>query len=813
MKRILLLLALLAWGMTACSFWQAAGLLESPTPTVTPTASHTPTPTSTPTPTPTPTPEPGARIESGEQALFYGDWDAAREAFSLAFEQATRPEERAAALFGLGRSAYAARDYTATIQALTQLQRDFPDRPESADADFFLARAYLALDDPAQAAEHYRAYLKSGPAILQPYVLVWLGEALENAGDPTAAREVYARALTAWQQASAAPEASIQTQLQLALARTAADSGDVQAALNWYQQTYDTTTNGYVKAQVDLLSGRLLLNLGETDAAYTAFQDAVNNFPLSYDSYSALVALVNAGVPVNELSRGLVDYFAGQYALAVEAFNRYLRTAPPDHEGTAHYYKAQALRALGQYEDAVAEYQLLIDTHPSDDRFWDRAWEMEAYTLWADLQRYQDAINLLVQFVDQNPYHPRAAEFLFDAARISERGWALKQAARLWNRVADQYPESSYAFRARFLAGITQVRREDYAAALIAFQAAETAAQTPGDLAAARFWIGKTYQALGQPQEAATAWQLAASTDPTGYYSERARDLLLDRPPFSPPGSYHFPTDLSAERQVTEDWLRARFNLSPDADLRSPGDLAADPRFQRGLALWHLGLYDEARLEFEALRQAVQDDPVASYRLANALIQIGLYRSGIIAARQVLDLNDMDDAATLSAPPYFNYLRFGLYYRDLIIPVAQEYDFHPLFLFSVVRQESLFEGFVRSNRGARGLMQIVPQTAAAQVDELGWPPDYNPDDLYRPLVSLRLGTYYLDKWRDYFDGDLYAALAAYNAGPGNASVWKDIAPDDPDLYLEVIRFDETRRYIRQIYELFAIYRLLYGQSP
>jgi len=60
------------------------------------------------------------------------------------------------------------------------------------------------------------------------------------------------------------------------------------------------------------------------------------------------------------------------------------------------------------------------------------------------------------------------------------------------------------------------------------------------------------------------------------------------------------------------------------------------------------------------------------------------------------------------------------------------------------------------------------------------------------------------------DNDLYAALAAYNAGPGNAAVWKELAGDDPDLLLEVVRFQETRNYIRYIYEIYTIYRTLYS---
>ena len=240
--------------------------------------------------------------------------------------------------------------------------------------------------------------------------------------------------------------------------------------------------------------------------------------------------------------------------------------------------------------------------------------------------------------------------------------------------------------------------------------------------------------------------------------------------------------------------------------------MASEPGLLRGRELWELGLYDEARAEFEQIRLAVQDDPVQSYRLAGYLVELGSYRQAIIAARQVLTLALMDDATSISAPAYFNHLRFGTYYSDLIMPLAQQYNLHPLFLFSLVRQESLFEGFVRSSADARGLMQIIPATGAEVAKNLGWPENYTADDLYRPLVSLNFGINYLDRQRKAFDGDLYAALAAYNGGPLNALEWKKSAPDDPDLYLELVGFSETRNYIRSIYEIFTLYRFIYNRT-
>jgi soluble lytic murein transglycosylase len=109
-------------------------------------------------------------------------------------------------------------------------------------------------------------------------------------------------------------------------------------------------------------------------------------------------------------------------------------------------------------------------------------------------------------------------------------------------------------------------------------------------------------------------------------------------------------------------------------------------------------------------------------------------------------------------------------------------------------------------------MQVIPTTGAAIAVELGWPPGYTDADLHRPQVSVRFGAYYLAQQRDLFDGDLMAALAAYNGGPGNAAVWLERAAGDPDLLIEVIGFEETRTYLRTIYEVFTIYRSLYSPA-
>ena len=768
---------------------------EPETPRVVPT---------TPVSPPTPTPLPEFRIHSAEQALFYGDWELALTEFQTALSDTQNKQFQAEAMLGVARSYLLGRNYYSAIEQIEKLTTQFPDSPQSADAHFYLARALEAQERYAEAAQHYRQFLEKQPGAIDAYVRNWTADALFASSDVDAAIQEYQAALEA---SSVLDE----LQLRLKLANAYQLSGDMPTALTLYEDIYQRTNSDYTRAAVNLRKGQIYTELGETDQAYAAYLDSVNNYPKSYDAYLALVELVDANITVNELQRGIVDYYAGQYGPALAAFDHYLQNNPSD-PATAHYYYGLTLAAQGNYEEAIRQWDIVIEKFP-DHGLWDEAWEMKGYTQWADLDRASDAITTLSLFAEKSPGHPRAAEFLFDAALAAERDAQYERAIELWERVASIYPDSEYASRALFLAGLAQYRLKNYSKAADTFQRYIPISDNLEDKAAGNFWQGKSLAAAGDLERARPAWKTAAEIDPTGYYSERARDHLHDRGAFDPPLSYNLAFDLPAERNKAEDWMRSTFNIASDVDLSGPGDLVNDPYLRRGLELWKLGLYDEARGEFEVLRQYAAADPVKTFRLIDIFLQSGAYRPAIMSARQVLDLAGLNDATSLSAPAYFNHIRFGTFFGDLVIPLAQEYGFHPLLLFSLIRQESLFEGFVRSSAGARGLMQIIPRTGEEIAANLGWPENYTDDDLYRPQVSLRLGIDYLNRQRKNFDGDLYAALAAYNGGPGNTRSWVQLAKDDPDLFMEVIPFAETRNYIRRIYENFMIYRFLYSREP
>jgi soluble lytic murein transglycosylase len=808
MKKLSLALVVLLLAVQACQLPRQSNQLYTATPIPPPTFTFTPPPTSTSTPTPiptfTPTPVPQARVASADQALIDGDYSTALADYTGAFDTTSDPSIQAAALLGRGRVHYLIGDNPSALNELRTVTVSYPGTAQAADAYYFLGETYLQLTRFAEAAEAFTSYLTIRPGVLDAFMNERRGDALYAGGD-------YSGALAAYINATQAPRLPTNFSVELKLAQTYVILGDNATASVIYEDIFNRSSSASIKAQVDYERGQMYASMGQPDQVTSAYVDAVFNYPHEYYAYLSLVELVNAGYPVSELQRGLVDYYAGQYGVALSAFDRYLALSPSD-ASTALYFKGLILRNQDDPATAIALWDQVIQGDPTIPE-WVSAWEDKAYTQWAYQDDFTAAEKTLLDFVAAAPTFARAAEFLFDAGRVAERDNHLQDAARIWQRLPAEYPTSDYTFRALFLAGICHYRLDDYAAAQNVFWQAQSIAATSSDRASAYFWTGKAQAAQGDTASAQATWQQAAEMDPTGYYSERSRDMLNNLPAFTPPKTIDLNIDRQSELHQAEMWMLTTFNYPSGTDFSIPGPMASDPRFIRGQAFWGLGLYNQAEAEFSNLRDEAINEPLTSFRLAVYLSDLGMYRQAILAARQVLDLAGLDDAGTLTAPLLFSHIRFGAYFPELVTPATQQYGFDPLFVWSTLRQESLFDPSIQSGAGAVGLMQVMPATGADIASRIGWPADYTEADLLRPDVNITLGLDYLADQRDALGGDLYAALAAYNGGPGNAAQWLSLAKGDPDLFVEVVRFDETRNYLMGIYEVFSIYSRLYARVP
>ena len=143
-------------------------------------------------------------------------------------------------------------------------------------------------------------------------------------------------------------------------------------------------------------------------------------------------------------------------------------------------------------------------------------------------------------------------------------------------------------------------------------------------------------------------------------------------------------------------------------------------------------------------------------------------------------------------------------YADALCLEAASAGVDPLWLRSIMYQESRYDPSARSVAAARGLMQFIPETAAAVAERAGMGP-MTPARMYTPEVSIRLGARYWSELMAEF-GRPDMALAAYNGGPHNVRRWAAKSPvADPILFLSDIGFVQTKDYVSRVFGLYAMY--------
>jgi soluble lytic murein transglycosylase len=833
----------------------AAGvaILPPPTPNINASNSEemavstlTPIPTVTPLPSPTPSPQPAVRLTLAETALHNGDYAAAIVHLAAAqrISENYTASQQQFILYQLGVAYQADGRFPEAVETFNTLLLQFPGSAPTA-VYLRLGQLYTNLGDSSLAIAAYQFYLGQNPE-MAGYVEPFLAEIYAAQGE-------VASVVAAYEAAVAAPAQRLQeVRNRQRLAQLYLENGRLREAVTQYDAIRDLAFTEFTQGQMNYLAGMALLAAEDTEAAYGRFQTSLTQYPQSYESYLGLVELVEAGVPVDDFQRGLVNFNAQAYEPAIAAFERVIAASPDNYPADAHLYIAWSYEALGNLPEAYAALTRFAQLEPAKGLFEQANLRSRVGETAVSLQTYQD---YLAQFPDGEdaplaawqaatlaeqsgdietavaqysllgsnyPTFADAPEALFRAGWLANDAGDVETAVLHWHQLIQTYPDSEYGG-----AGLVWLQRllPQYTLPTPAPSATLQATGTPPATAASAS-SGQTasvdsVQAVATPDLAqieADIQRLILTNRRVDYYWLRAVGLLNEQEPFVGNGSHVFtgtgrflpPSPFAAQeaQAEAEAWLRDWLLLEENRPISqlSPS-LAADSRLIVGQKLWDAGMLEAAKGEFENLRASVADDPLLSYQLALYFREIGLYRSSILAGTAVLNLSGQ---TVFEAPKFIGQLAYPVYYADLILPLATQYGYDPRLQFSLVRQESLFESFAHSGAAAQGLSQVIPDTGAYIANQLNWPNFVN-EDLYKPVVGLNFGAFYIDQQLSFFDGYAHAALAAYNGGPGNAARWYEQAGGDLDQFVEVVNFPETRLYIERIFVGFVIYDYLYGE--
>jgi soluble lytic murein transglycosylase len=256
------------------------------------------------------------------------------------------------------------------------------------------------------------------------------------------------------------------------------------------------------------------------------------------------------------------------------------------------------------------------------------------------------------------------------------------------------------------------------------------------------------------------------------------------------------------DQQRIARWLQS---WAGPGTLELPQALRTSGDWQRAQELLSVGRRGEALVQLERLRRANEKNPWTLTALSLAFRDLGAHRLSLLAAEGVISLSGKTLRDT---PPALQRLAYPMPYEDLVRQEARRQNLDPRLLSAIMRQESRFEAGVASVAGAQGLMQVMPGTAEGIARQMQWP-NFEASHAYYPYVNVAFGAFYVRQWLSHFDGSVFAALAAYNGGPGNAGPWYNEAPDDEDLFAANININETRVYIQAVWQNYEAYRRLY----
>lgn len=288
-----------------------------------------------------------------------------------------------------------------------------------------------------------------------------------------------------------------------------------------------------------------------------------------------------------------------------------------------------------------------------------------------------------------------------------------------------------------------------------------------------QYWLARSYEQLGNKKEATKLYeQLASGGD-----------------------DYH---NLLAQEHLGKKYNRLEQDQPNSNDITR---LNQDINFNRAFALKSLNApatYTNREWNW-AVRQAYlkHDDGMllaASQRAA----QMGWYDRAIYAADRTQSKH--------------NYrLRYATPHQDAVVSHSAPVSLDPAWAYGLMRQESRFVTTARSNVGAGGLMQIMPNTAKLVARQMG--ETYNPAALSDMNTNVRYGTYYLSMIQSQLEGNAVLATAGYNAGPNRARRWQPTDQFLPaDQYVESIPLNETRDYVKNVMTNATHYSVILGQG-
>ncbi|MCC7201461.1 MAG: tetratricopeptide repeat protein [Nitrospirae bacterium] len=550
----------------------------------------------------------------------------------------------------------------------------------------------------------------------------------------------------------------------------------------------------------------------------------------------------DSAVPEALYSIGTIYHKDGRESKAREYFNRIwiyhplsrearliktMITLPLSSEDT--FRRGTSYYDAGYYEEAIAEYKILLSLKKEVTTAKKKDAVFRIGMSYSKLRMSKEAEENLELFLMKYPYDEKASEALYwlgrnylrqgkdDAFIASSIGFLKKYRSddrypevlyRLGNiyaerndienaffyldRVLREYPSGSYAADSLWKKGWILYKAGDFDGALNTFNKIINSPE-------------HTYKAQ------AIYWR-AKLMGKTGDYDAMDEDLCklcskYDKSFYCLFSKYYYQDNKNDENNACHPELVSNSEqlevLKPIQSVRN-NDMSEDQGLTRIRLFLYLGLRDEAIAETLRLRNRINANKETSIMLASIFSSLGEYNRAMYTIRPYIPSIHSDNGYVQDER--LMPLVYPAGYTDLITKYAAQNNLDPYLVHAIIREESWFNKEAVSPAGALGLMQLMPGTAK----RLALDSYAGRESLFEPETNIQLGTKFFADRLKQFDGNIFLAIASYNAGPEAVKKWiNEHDGVELDEFIEGIPYKETREYVKKVFKSYMEYHRLY----
>lgn len=658
----------------------------------------------------------------------------------------------------------------------------------------------------AEARSGWRRALHEYPA-LRDYHLYYLALANASAGDDEGARREFETVLREEADSVLVPLARLHLGRMLAKS----EPETAHAYLREARRGLPRGTMAWTKCS--LLLARLELYLGRTVAADRILADVRERVGAGIGRRRARrearrVAAANPALapsrPARAVGEARLLLREGTPAEAERVIEAALATDPSPR------LRSQLLRQLGaaQYElgrlsEAEETMLRIVAAHANTA---DAPIALLSLATWR-WNRDDDGVALdrFRRFLRRYPRHPRTADALYATGRIHQAAGRFTEARAAYARLSKRFPRAVLAPEARWRESWLHYLEGRYDVAAASFR---RLARVPELRESALYWQAKATEHTQGSEAASPLFASVLREFPRGFYSvwveRRSAAKGAEVMAAAEKGESGSGAHAATATSTVSDMCSLPRALAVLAEESAAASLE-QKHFRRAVDLETMGFRRHALRELEAIPFPGADTD-GQLLLLEAYARVGRY-DRVFRLRGI----DRPRNTDLVGQPLDRFL-FPRAYWNLIQNHSASRALDPYLVAAVIHQESRFTPDAVSPKGARGLMQLMPRTAAQMATRAGYPAP-GERDLERPEINIRYGTAYLEKLFTKYGNAVHKVVAAYNAGEDAVAKWERRFGDaGPDEFVERITYRETRDYVKAVMRNYRVYRVLYSDG-